>query len=430
MNKQIHYGTVTHWFDELQRGSVFSDDHGTQRILLEPSSLNTNYPHPKSGDRISFSLHQDDKNRLCAEDATLLPPLKENERVEITLSDWNYQQNGGYGKHQIQRTTPIFILGQFLNDQTRIPDTGEILEGRLVKHSNGQWLMVEADIIEPPPELPKDIPGPNEIRSLQAELMPPPLLKKTKPTFSKHAATPSEKPATPNTTNTEETEKAGADTLPANKVLCGTIISWNDEKGYGFICTENNQTVFFHISAFHYAAQRPQQEQQVSFYCNRPTGSEPQRAMRVVLLGHEAALFSERPYDYHAFNFNLQKLLSYGIFGLAYLIVVAYFSAKLALLYLAASAIAFGMYRSDKQTAVTQAGKQGYLGRVPEQKLHQIGLIGGWPGALLARGAFNHKTGKTSFIRIFWITVAVNIAITYALLIHYADNPIALFLKN
>ncbi|MCS4532789.1 DUF1294 domain-containing protein [Neisseria montereyensis] len=430
MNKQIHYGTVTHWFDELQRGSVFSDDHGTQRILLEPSSLTPNYPHPQSGDRIGFSLYHDDKNRLCAKDAALLPPLKENERVEITLTEWNYQQNGGYGKHQIQRTTPIFILGQFLNDQTRIPDSGEILEGRLVRHSNGQWLMVEADIIEPPPDLPEDIPGPSEIRNLQAELAPPPFPPTVKPTIGKHTAPP-EKAVLPDTKNTEETEKADTETLPANKVLSGTIISWNDEKGYGFICTdENNQTVFFHISAFHYAAQRPQQGQQVSFYCNRPAESKPQRAMRVVLLGHEASLFSERPYDYHEFNFNLQKLASYGVFGLIYLIVVAYFSAKLVLIYLAASAAAFWMYRSDKQTAVTQAGKQGYLGRVPERKLYQIGLIGGWPGALLARGAFNHKTGKASFIRVFWITVAVNIAITYALLIHYADNPIALFLKN
>ncbi|OSI17008.1 DUF1294 domain-containing protein [Neisseria dumasiana] len=408
MDKQIHYGTVTHWFTDLQRGSVLSDDHGTQRILLEAYSLTPNYRCPQSGDRISFSLHEDGRNRLCAENATLLPPLAENERIEITLSDWNYQQNGGYGIHHVQRNSPIFVLGQFLNDQTRIPENGETLEGRLVKHSNGQWLLVEVDIIEKTPAPLPDIPIPEDI---PAPPPPPPRWAKN----TTHEAQNTELPAA----------------LPANRVLGGTIARWNDEKGYGFIATENRQNVFFHISAFHYMSQRPRTDQKVSFYCNRPVGSEPQRAMRVVLSGHEASLFSERPYDYHEFNLNMRKLLCYGLFGSLYLFGVAYFSPIVAAFYCLTSAAAFWLYRSDKQTAVTQSHKkQGYLGRVPEKKLHQIGLLGGWPGALFARGAYNHKTGKASFIRIFWITVAINIAITYGLLIHYCDNPVALFLKS
>ena len=409
MNKQIHYGTVTHWFTDLQRGSVLSDNHGTQRILLEAHSLTEGYRTPQSGDRISFGLHEDGKGRLCAEEAALLPPLAENERVEIVLSDWNYQQNGGYGIHHVQRNSPIFILGQFLNDQTRIPESGETLEGRLVRHSNDQWLLVEVDIIEtaaseqPALPVPEDIPVPPP---------PPP------PRRTKNTAQP-----------LQNTELPAA--LPANRVLGGTVVRWDDPKGYGFITAENQQSVFFHISAFHYMSQRPQTGQKVSFYCNRPVGSEPQRAIRVVLSGHEASLFSERPYDYHKFNLNMRKLLCYGLTGGLYLCGVAYCSLKLAAFYFLASIAAFCLYCSDKQTAVTQSHKkQGYLGRVPEKKLHQIGLIGGWPGALLARGAYNHKTGKARFIRIFWLTVAANVAITYALLLHYGNNPIALFLKN
>lgn len=410
MDKKTHYGTVTHWFTDLQRGSVLSDDHGTQRILLEAASLTEGYRNPQSGDRISFSLHEDSRNRLCADEATLLPPLQENKRVEITLSDWNYQQNGGYGMHHVQRNSPIFILGQFLNDQTRIPENGETLEGRLVKHSNGQWLLVEVDIIEKTPTALPDIPA---VAEIPVPPPPPPKLSKAKST----------------TKAAQDTELPAA--LPANRVLGGSIAHWNDEKGYGFISTENQQSVFFHISAFHYMSQRPNIGQKVSFYCNRPVGSEPQRAMRVVLSGHEASLFSERPYDYHEFNLNMRKLLCYGLTGSLYLSGVAYFSLKLAAFYCLTSAAAFWLYRSDKQTAVTKSRqKQGYLGRVPEKKLHQIGLLGGWPGALFARGAFNHKTGKASFIRVFWLTVAANIAITYALLIHYGDNPIALLLKN
>lgn len=416
MSKQIHYGTVTHWFAELKRGSAVSDDHGTQRILLEASSLGPHYPHPKSGDRIGFCLRQDAKNRLCAEGVTLLPPLKENERVEVTLTEWNFQQNGGYGIHQVQRNAPIFILKQFLNDQTRIPENGEVLEGRLVKHGNGQWLLVEADIIG----------RPSETAACAAQQHAGEQQKETetactgKPQTSGGCATPQHKAACP------ETPSA----LPANRVLDGEIISWDDEKGYGFIRTAKKESVFFHISAFHYTSQRPQAGQQVSFYCNRPAGSEPQKALKVVLSGHEASLFSDRPYDYHELNLNMRKFLCYGLSGIVYLLAVNHYSAKLAAFYLLVSAAAFWLYRSDKQTAVTQSGKTGYLGRVPEKKLHQIGLIGGWPGALLARGAFDHKTGKASFIRVFWLVAAINIAITYALLIHYADNPLALLLKN
>lgn len=418
MTKQIHYGTVTHWFAGLQRGSVVSDDHGAQRILLEASSLSRYYAHPKSGDRISFCLYQDAKNRLCAAGASLLPPLKENERAEVTLTEWDFRQNGGYGIHKVQCNSPIFILGRSLNDQTRIPESGEVLEGRLVKHSNGQWLLVEADIIGRPSET---VPG----RAQQ----PAAVIAAEQPQTETGRTGG---PQISGGTDTGQHDTAGSDTptLPANRVLNGEIVSWDDEKGYGFIRTAQKQSVFFHISAFHYTSQRPQAGQQVSFYCNRPASSEPQKALKVVLSGHEASLFSDRPYDYHELNLNMRKFLCYGLSGIVYLLAVNHYSAKLAAFYLLASAAAFWLYRSDKQTAVTRSGKTGYLGRVPEKKLHQIGLIGGWPGALLARGAFDHKTGKAPFVRVFWLVAAVNIAITYALLIHYADNPLASLLKN
>lgn len=412
MNKQTHYGTVTHWFRELQRGSILSDDHGGQRIYIDARSLSLDYLLPASGDRISFDLFYDEKNRLCAKSVALLPPLVENERTEVSLAEWDFQQNGGYGIHNIQKTTPIFILGQFLNDQTRVPEEGETLEGRLVKHSNGQWLMTEIDIIEKEPASPEVPP----------EIMLPP---ETLPSV-----------ASPSETQPEHLIKpaySAAKPLPHNKVLSGHIVSWDDEKGYGFIhADERGQAVFFHISAFHYSTRRPQVGQPVSFYCNRPIGGEPQKAIKVVLRGHEASLFSDRPYDSHGFNLNMKKLLCFGAPSTAYLLAVAFFSVKLAIVYLLASIAAFWLYRNDKQTAVTQSQKpdSGYIGRIPEQKLHQISLIGGWPGALLARALFNHKTRKTSFIRIFWVVAVLNIAITYAILIHYTDNPIASFLKN
>jgi uncharacterized membrane protein YsdA (DUF1294 family) len=38
----------------------------------------------------------------------------------------------------------------------------------------------------------------------------------------------------------------------------------------------------------------------------------------------------------------------------------------------------------------------------------QIALVGGWPGALVARRVFRHKTTKQPFCTILWVTVIAN----------------------
>lgn len=40
--------------------------------------------------------------------------------------------------------------------------------------------------------------------------------------------------------------------------------------------------------------------------------------------------------------------------------------------------------------------------RVSELTLHFLGLIGGWPGALVGMHFFQHKTRKTAFLVPFW----------------------------
>ena len=72
--------------------------------------------------------------------------------------------------------------------------------------------------------------------------------------------------------------------------------------------------------------------------------------------------------------------------------------------YAAASLVTFLMYRADKVAA--QRGRQ----RTPEAHLQLAGLVGGWPGALVAQQVFRHKTVKQPFQTVFWVTVVLNLA--------------------
>lgn len=84
----------------------------------------------------------------------------------------------------------------------------------------------------------------------------------------------------------------------------------------------------------------------------------------------------------------------YVVVGLAWWVPV---------LYGAASLVAFATYGLDKSAARRGAA------RISEQTLLLLGLVGGWPGALVGQQLFRHKTRKRSFRRVFWGTVAVNV---------------------
>ena len=64
---------------------------------------------------------------------------------------------------------------------------------------------------------------------------------------------------------------------------------------------------------------------------------------------------------------------------------------------------AYVMYARDKSAA-----RQGRR-RTPEATLLLLGLLGGWPAALIAQRRLRHKTAKTSFQVRFWLTVVANV---------------------
>ena len=77
----------------------------------------------------------------------------------------------------------------------------------------------------------------------------------------------------------------------------------------------------------------------------------------------------------------------------------------LLLVYTVMSLVALLAYGFDKKAAQTG----GY--RVSEKTLIMLGLLGGWPGALIAQRVFRHKTAKQSFQTMFWVSVVANVGL-------------------
>ena len=68
------------------------------------------------------------------------------------------------------------------------------------------------------------------------------------------------------------------------------------------------------------------------------------------------------------------------------------------------SLLCFTAYAWDKSAA--RSGSW----RTRESTLLILGLLCGWPGAVLAQQLLRHKSAKTSFQITFWISVVLNVA--------------------
>jgi len=86
--------------------------------------------------------------------------------------------------------------------------------------------------------------------------------------------------------------------------------------------------------------------------------------------------------------------------------------------YFFCSVMAYIFYAKDKSAARSKKW------RVPENTLHAISLCGGWLGAVYAQERLRHKTQKSSFLLMFWLTVVLNVAAFCCLHIDSVGQPL------
>jgi uncharacterized membrane protein YsdA (DUF1294 family)/cold shock CspA family protein len=184
--------------------------------------------------------------------------------------------------------------------------------------------------------------------------------------------------------------------------LKGTLKEWNEDKGFGFISPSGGGVdVFAHISAFQNRFRKPMPGDVVIYHPEKRKDGR-HRAVLVAYSGDKIGISMPQTSErgvWAAMLFSLAFFLAILILGFMKLI-----PSGLVALYFAASIVAFFMYWSDKSAA--RKGRW----RIQEKSLLLCGLIGGWPGALIAQQMFHHKSSKTSFQLAFWISVVVNCA--------------------
>ncbi len=186
----------------------------------------------------------------------------------------------------------------------------------------------------------------------------------------------------------------------------GRLTDWNDARGFGYITPlDGRPTVFVHISEFPRHQRRPYATDLLSF---ETSVDERGRTHAINVRFLSAASPRSQPRTSAApTRLPVPALIATGTFGLAVCLVAALGTLpwSVPLAYVVMSSLAFLAYAQDKRAAQTGQWRTG------EGTLILLGLLAGWPGALIAQETLRHKTRKQPFRSIFWASVLVNIGL-------------------
>ncbi len=183
----------------------------------------------------------------------------------------------------------------------------------------------------------------------------------------------------------------------------GTLTTWNESRGFGFITpTERAPQVFVHIKAFEWGSVWPHVGLKLTYElgANAEGKARAERVQSVEVVVDPKAKRKIAPPPPGSSSY-----LAIPAFIVLYIIRSLFWGVPhwVIALYLAMSILCFVGYWIDKSAAVH--GRW----RVPEATLLIPGLLGGWPGAIVAQQVFRHKTRKTAFRVQFWTSVGLNV---------------------
>lgn len=195
----------------------------------------------------------------------------------------------------------------------------------------------------------------------------------------------------------------------------GKLISWKDDRGFGFIQpSDGGSEVFIHITGFKDVNFRPQVGDFISYQVTNDKNGKV-RAYNALIEG----VISKHTHDFssattskslRAKSVVISPSLVLKTFVLS--LLPGYGSIHLALrsgnlipviIYPVMSLVTFALYADDKSRA-----KQGKW-RVPEKNLHLCELMGGWLGAFVAQQQLRHKSSKVAYQVVFWVIAILHI---------------------
>jgi uncharacterized membrane protein YsdA (DUF1294 family)/cold shock CspA family protein len=210
------------------------------------------------------------------------------------------------------------------------------------------------------------------------------------------------------------------------KLQTGTILNWNEEKGFGFIApTSGEKTIFAHINDCSRRHKHPFKGLEVQYAVSADQQGRKCAVKVCPLNGSKRSRPEEK-----------QKIFSVILCcGFASVLLILLHSTSILLemasLYAVMSVVAFILYATDKNAA--QQGEW----RTSENTLHTVSLLGGWPGAAIAQSFLRHKSKKISFRVTYWITVVANCSALYWLItpsgrlrLQNAIDEILIFIKH
>ena len=198
--------------------------------------------------------------------------------------------------------------------------------------------------------------------------------------------------------------------IPAPVRTTAVVRTWNDGRGYGFATpVQGGPDVFVHVNMLTPDSARPRVGDPLRFEIElnpegKPRARNVESERKVEPIVHRTGRLSPRPPGPPPRSGRLGYLAIVGFVGIYLLVdLLRPFPLWVPMLYLGASVVCFVAYAVDKSASRTGGW------RVPESSLLALGVIGGWPGAILGQQVFRHKTIKSRFRVAFGLTVLLNL---------------------